>query len=40
MSEKIAVIGAVLPAEQLAERARWRDNRLMGLIAHQRQQPK
>ncbi|AYR25645.1 3-hydroxyacyl-CoA dehydrogenase [Herbaspirillum rubrisubalbicans] len=31
---------AVLPVEQLAERARWRDNRLMGLIAHQRQQPK
>ncbi len=31
---------AALPAEQLAERARWRDNRLMGLIAHQRQQTK
>ena len=29
---------SVLPAEQLAERARWRDNRLMALVAHQRQQ--
>ena len=28
----------VLPAEQLAERARWRDNRLMALVAHQRKQ--
>lgn len=28
----------VLTAEQLAERARWRDNRLMALVAHQRQQ--
>lgn len=25
----------VLPADQLGERARWRDNRLMALIAHQ-----
>jgi len=29
---------AVLPAELLAERARWRDNRLMALVAHQRTQ--
>ena len=29
----------VLPAELLAERARWRDNRLMALVAHQRKQP-
>ena len=29
---------SVLPAEQLAERARWRDNRLMALVAHQRKQ--
>ena len=29
---------AVLPADQLAERARWRDNRLMALVAHQRKQ--
>jgi 3-hydroxyacyl-CoA dehydrogenase len=29
----------VLPAEQLGERARWRDNRLMALVAHQRKQP-
>jgi 3-hydroxyacyl-CoA dehydrogenase len=28
----------VLPADQLAERARWRDNRLMALVAHQRKQ--
>lgn len=28
-----------LPADQLGERARWRDNRLMGLIAHKRKQP-
>lgn len=28
----------VLPAGQLAERARWRDNRLMALVAHQRKQ--
>ena len=28
-----------LPAGQLAERARWRDNRLMALVAHQRKQP-
>ena len=28
----------VLPADQLAERARWRDNRLMALVAHQRGQ--
>lgn len=27
-----------LPADQLAERARWRDNRLMALVAHQRGQ--
>lgn len=27
-----------LPADQLGERARWRDNRLMGLIAHKRKQ--
>ena len=30
---------SVLPADQLAERARWRDNRLMALVAHQRKQP-
>ena len=29
----------VLPENQLAERARWRDNRLMALVAHQRKQP-
>lgn len=29
----------VLPAQQLGERARWRDNRLMALVAHQRKQP-
>lgn len=29
---------AVLPAALLAERARWRDNRLMALVAHQRTQ--
>lgn len=29
----------VLPAERLGERARWRDNRLMALVAHQRKQP-
>lgn len=29
----------VLPADQLGERARWRDNRLMALVAHQREQP-
>ncbi|MCI1016829.1 3-hydroxyacyl-CoA dehydrogenase [Herbaspirillum sp. C7C2] len=29
---------AALPADQLGERARWRDNRLMGLIAHKRKQ--
>ena len=29
----------VLPEGQLAERARWRDNRLMALVAHQRHQP-
>ena len=29
-----------LPAEKLGERARWRDNRLMGLIAHKRKQEK
>ncbi|MBO9538137.1 3-hydroxyacyl-CoA dehydrogenase [Herbaspirillum sp.] len=28
-----------LPAEKLGERARWRDNRLMGLVAHKRKQP-
>ena len=28
----------VLPVDQLAERARWRDNRLMALVAHQRGQ--
>lgn len=28
----------VLPAESLGERARWRDNRLMALVAHQRKQ--
>ena len=28
----------VLPADLLAERARWRDNRLMALVAHQRGQ--
>jgi 3-hydroxyacyl-CoA dehydrogenase len=28
----------VLPVDQLAERARWRDNRLMALVAHQRKQ--
>lgn len=31
---------AALPADQLAQRARWRDNRLMGLVAHKRKQPK
>ena len=30
----------VLPDGRLAERARWRDNRLMALVAHQRRQPK
>ena len=29
----------MLPAEQLAERSRWRDNRLMALVAHRRKQP-
>ena len=29
----------VLSEDQLAERARWRDNRLMALVAHQRAQP-
>ena len=29
---------SLLPADQLAERTRWRDNRLMALVAHQRQQ--
>ena len=29
---------SVLPADQLAERTRWRDNRLMALVAHQRRQ--
>jgi L-gulonate 3-dehydrogenase len=29
---------SVLPADQLAERARWRDNRLMALVAHQKKQ--
>ena len=42
-SELLAKIEAerrtVLPADQLAERARWRDNRLMALVAHQRKQP-
>ena len=28
----------VLTSDQLAERARWRDNRLMALVAHQRKQ--
>jgi L-gulonate 3-dehydrogenase len=28
-----------LPAEQLSERTRWRDNRLMALVAHKRKQP-
>ncbi len=27
-----------LSTAQLGERARWRDNRLMALVAHQRQQ--
>ncbi len=30
---------AVLPAQQLAVRSRWRDNRLMALAAHLRRQP-
>ncbi|KAF1041274.1 MAG: L-carnitine dehydrogenase [Herbaspirillum frisingense] len=30
---------AVLGADKLGERARWRDNRLMGLVAHKRKQP-
>lgn len=30
---------AVLPQPQLAERSRWRDNRLMALVAHMRRQP-
>ena len=29
---------SVLPADQLSERARWRDNRLMALVAHQKKQ--
>ncbi|MDB5822064.1 MAG: 3-hydroxyacyl-CoA dehydrogenase [Herminiimonas sp.] len=29
----------VLPAQQLGERTRWRDNRLMALVAHKRKQP-
>ena len=29
---------AALPAGQLAERSRWRDNRLMALVAHKRKQ--
>jgi L-gulonate 3-dehydrogenase len=29
---------SLLPATQLAERARWRDNRLMALVAHKRKQ--
>jgi len=29
----------VLPEQQLAERSRWRDNRLMALAAHMRRQP-
>ena len=42
-SELLAKIEAerrqVLSEDQLAERARWRDNRLMALVAHQRHQP-
>ena len=42
-SELLASIEAerrtVLSADHLAERARWRDNRLMALVAHQRKQP-
>lgn len=30
---------AALPADKLGERSRWRDNRLMGLVAHKRKQP-
>lgn len=30
---------AVLSADQLGERTRWRDNRLMALVAHMRRQP-
>ncbi|WP_050467037.1 3-hydroxyacyl-CoA dehydrogenase [Herbaspirillum chlorophenolicum] len=30
---------AALGADKLGERARWRDNRLMGLVAHKRKQP-
>ena len=30
---------AVLPEQQLAQRSRWRDNRLMALAAHLRRQP-
>jgi hypothetical protein len=29
----------VLPAADMQARARWRDRRLMALIAHQRSQP-
>lgn len=29
----------VLSAEQIEERSRWRDNRLMALVAHKKQQP-
>jgi L-gulonate 3-dehydrogenase len=28
----------VLPAEQLGERSRWRDNQLMALVTHKRRQ--
>ena len=37
--EKIAAERrSLLPGEALAERSRWRDNRLMALVAHQRRQ--
>jgi 3-hydroxyacyl-CoA dehydrogenase len=29
----------LLSAEQIGERSRWRDNRLMALVAHKRKQP-
>ena len=42
-SETLAAIAQerrnVLDAGKLGERARWRDNRLMGLVAHKKQQP-
>ena len=35
----VGSVFCLLSEDQLAERARWRDNRLMALAAHQRAQP-